>query len=425
MRGHIQRHCHTSYQGVGRGTAQPASPAAATFSAPFLARGTPAPAGCGAARGGAQSSGGASRFYAMSGRQTAEASPDVVTGILTVQSHDVYAFIDPDSTLSYVTPFVAMEFGIEPGQLHEPFLVSTPFGESITTARVYRGCVVTVRGRNTTADFIELGMVYFDVIMGIDWLYSCFAKLDCRTRAMRLEFPNELVVEWKGDNVVPKDELPRIPPDREIDFGIDVMPGTQRISIPPKKNGTDRIERAKGTIEGFARKRYDQLKIRQQDIPKIAFRTRYGHFEFLVMSFGLTNAPTTFIDLMNRVFKPFLDSFVIVFIDDILVYSRSQEDHADHLRKVLQTLQQHQLYVEILKCEFCLESIALLGHVISREGIMVDPQKIVAVKNWPRRTTPMEIHSFSGLAGYYMRFVEGFSTLASPLTKLTHKAVKF
>ncbi|XP_070014044.1 uncharacterized protein [Nicotiana sylvestris] len=127
----------------------------------------------------------------MSGCQTTEASPDVVTGILTIQYHDVYALIDPGSTLSYVTPFVAMEFGIEPAQLHEPFLVSTLVGESITAARVYRSCVVTIHGRDTMADLVELGMIDFYVIMGMDWLYSCFAKLDCRTRTMRLEFPND------------------------------------------------------------------------------------------------------------------------------------------------------------------------------------------------------------------------------------------
>ncbi|XP_070010317.1 uncharacterized protein [Nicotiana sylvestris] len=274
MRGHIQRYCHVSCEGAGRGTTQLSSLAAATSSATSPARGTPVPAGRGAAMDGAQSLGGPGRFYAMSGRQTAKASTNIVTSILTVQILDVYALIDPGSTLSYVTLFVAMEFGIKPNQLHEQFSVSTPVGESITVSRVYRGCVVTVRGRDTTTDLIELGMVDFDVIMRMDWLYSCFAKLDCRTRTMRLEFPNEPVGECMRDNVVPKgwfisylkatkmikkgciyhlvwvtdtnaeapslesvlvvnefsgifpDELPGIPPDREINIGIDVMLGT-------------------------------------------------------------------------------------------------------------------------------------------------------------------------------------------------------
>ncbi|XP_070034784.1 uncharacterized protein [Nicotiana tomentosiformis] len=249
--------------------AQSSSPTAATSSTHPLARGSSAPAGRGTTRGGAQSSGGPSRFYAMSGRHSVEAFPDVVTSILTVQSHDVYALIDPGSSLSYVTPYVATSFGIEPEQLHEPFSVSIPVGEYITAARVYRDCVVTVRGRDTMADLIELGMIDFDVIMGMDWLNSCFAKLDCRTRIMRLEFPNEPTVEWERNNVM-------------------------------------------------------------------------------------------------------------------------------------------------LKC-----------HAVSGEGIKVDPQKIATVKDWPRPTTLTEIHRFLGLVGYYRMFVEGFSTLASPLTKLTQKAVKF
>jgi len=124
---------------------------------------------------------------------------------------------------------------------------------------------------------------------------------------------------------------------------------------------------------------YHQLRVRESDIPKTAFRTRYGHYEFLVMSFNLTNAPATFMDLMNRVFKPYLDMFVIVFIDDILIYSRNEEDHASHLRVVLQTLKDRELYAKFSKCEFCLEHVAFLGHIVSREGIKVDTQKIEAV----------------------------------------------
>ncbi|CAN4123908.1 unnamed protein product [Withania somnifera] len=130
-------------------------------------------------------------------------------------------------------------------------------------------------------------------------------------------------------------------------------------------------------------------------------------------------------DLMNRVFKSFLDMLVIVFIDDILVYSRSKEDHADHLRLVLQVLRDRKLYAKFSKCEFWLKSVAFLGHVVSTEGIRIDSQKIEAVKDWPKPTTPTEIHSFLGLAGYYRRFIEGFSSISAPLTKLTHKETRF
>ena len=138
---------------------------------------------------------------------------------------------------------------------------------------------------------------------------------------------------------------------------------------------------------------YHQLRIKEEDIPKTAFRTRYGHYEFMVMSFGLTNAPAAFMDLMNRVFKDFLDKFVIVFIDDILVYSSTEEEHEHHLRLVLQRLREHRLYA---KCEFWLPQVAFLGHVVGKDGILVDPGKIEAVKNWPRPASVSEVRSFLG-----------------------------
>ncbi|KAL5803527.1 hypothetical protein ACOSQ4_031832 [Xanthoceras sorbifolium] len=170
---------------------------------------------------------------------------------------------------------------------------------------------------------------------------------------------------------------------------------------------------------------YHQLRIKESDVPKTAFRTRYGHYEFVVMPFGLTNAPAAFMDLMNRIFRPYLDQFVVVFIDDILVYSQTVEDYNRHLRVVLQILREKQLYGKLSKCEFWLPEIAFLGHIVSAEGIKVDPKKIEAIVEWkpPRNIT--EVRSFLGLAGYYRRFVKGFSSIASSLTKLLHKNVRF
>ncbi|KAK8923646.1 hypothetical protein KSP39_PZI019205 [Platanthera zijinensis] len=170
---------------------------------------------------------------------------------------------------------------------------------------------------------------------------------------------------------------------------------------------------------------YYQLRIHDEDIPKTAFGTRYGHFEFSVMPFGLTNAPSVFMDLMNRVFREYLDWFVVVFIDDILVYSKSEAEHESHLGTVLQVLRENQLYAKFSKCEFWLEKVAFLGHVISGDGVAVDPTKVEAIREWPVLRTVAEVRSFLGLAGYYRRFVKNFSRIALPLTSLTRKDQKF
>ena len=166
---------------------------------------------------------------------------------------------------------------------------------------------------------------------------------------------------------------------------------------------------------------YHQLRVMEADIPKMAFRTRYGHFEFTVMPFGLTNAPTEFMDLMHKVFQPYLDQFVVVFVDDILIYSKSKEDHEGHLRVVLQTLREHQLYTKFSKCELWLTEVRFLGHVVSASGVSVDPEKVEAVMSWERPKSVFEIHSFLGLAGYYSRFIEDFFQLATPMPRLTRK----
>ncbi|KAG8474941.1 hypothetical protein CXB51_031650 [Gossypium anomalum] len=288
------------------------------------------------------------------------------------------------------------------------------------------------------------------------------------------------------------DELPGLPPNREVEFGIDLLPGTAPVSIAPyrmapkelvelkaqiqelldrgfirpsvspwgapvlfvkKKDGTmrmcidyrqlnkltiknkyplPRIDDLFDQLKGASvfskidlRSGYHQLWVKEADIHKTAFRTRYGHYEFLVMPFGLTNAPATFIDLMNRVFQPFLDQFVVGFIDDILVYSGTEVKHDEHLRTVLQVLREKELYAKFSKCEFWLREVTFLGHVVSAEGIKVDPRKIEAILEWKPPRSVSEIRSFLGLAGYYRRFVEGFSVMAAPLTKLIRKGVLF
>ncbi|GJX45711.1 putative reverse transcriptase domain-containing protein [Tanacetum coccineum] len=170
---------------------------------------------------------------------------------------------------------------------------------------------------------------------------------------------------------------------------------------------------------------YHQLRVHEDDIPKATFRTRYGHFEFTVMPFGLTNAPAVFMDLMNRVCRPYLDKFVIVFIDNILIYSKTQDEHVEHLRLVLELLKKEKLYGKFSKCEFWLREVHFLGHVINGNEIYVDPIKIEAVKNWKALRTLSEVRSFLGLTGYYRRFIENFSKIAKSLTILTRKCKTF
>ncbi|KAI3810130.1 hypothetical protein L1987_19740 [Smallanthus sonchifolius] len=249
------------------------------------------------------------------------------------------------------------------------------------------------------------------------------------------------------------DELPGIPPEREVEFRINLVPGTAPIAKASYRLApTEMVELKKQLDEllekGFIRpspspwgapvlfgarcfskinlrSSYHQLKVQEEDIPKTAFRTRYGHYEFTVMSFGLTNAPAAFMDMMNRVCKPYLDKFIIVFIDDILIYSMSKEDHANHLKILLELLRNENFYAKFSKCEFWLSEVHFLGHVINADGIQVDPIKIEVVSKWEIPKSPTEIRSFVELAGYYRRFIQDFSRIAVPLTSLTHKSVKY
>ncbi|WVZ52593.1 hypothetical protein U9M48_003639, partial [Paspalum notatum var. saurae] len=170
---------------------------------------------------------------------------------------------------------------------------------------------------------------------------------------------------------------------------------------------------------------YYQIKIREENIPKTAFSTRYGLYEYLVMSFGLTNAPAFFMYMMNSVFMNELDKFVVVFIDDILIYSKNEEEHREHLRIVLTRLREHKLYAKFSKCAFWLKEVSFLGHILSEKGVAVDPSKVESVLNWKQPESVTEIRSFLGLAGYYRRFIKDFSKTAKPMTSLTKKNAKY
>ena len=178
-----------------------------------------------------------------------------------------------------------------------------------------------------------------------------------------------------------------------------------RYPLPKIDDLFDQLRGARVYSKIDLRTGYHQLRVMEIDIPNTVFRMRYGHFEFTVMPFGLTNVPAAFMDLMHRIFQPYLDQFVVVFVDDILIYSQSEWEHEYHLRIVLQLLRDHQMYAKFSKCEFWLIEVRFLGHVVSASGVSVDPEKVEAVMSWERPESVFKIRSFSGLAGYYRRFI--------------------
>ncbi|GJU15677.1 putative reverse transcriptase domain-containing protein [Tanacetum coccineum] len=220
----------------------------------------------------------------------------------------------------------------------------------------------------------------------------------CRELFLAQVNQKELKEKLLGDVPVIRDspevfpeELPGLPPPRQVEFRIDLILGAAPVARAPYRLAPSKMKEIDDLFDQLQgssvyskidlRSGYHQLRIREEDIPITAFRTRYGHYEFQVMPFGLTNAPAVFMDLMNRVCKPYLDKFVIVFIDDILIYSKNKEEHGEHLKTILNLLRSEKLYAKFSKCDFWLDSVQFLGHVIDSSGVHVDPAKIEAIKN--------------------------------------------
>jgi type III secretory pathway component EscU len=167
---------------------------------------------------------------------------------------------------------------------------------------------------------------------------------------------------------------------------------------------------------------YHQLRLVESDVPRTSFKTPNGLYEFKVLSFGLTNAPAVFSQMMHNIFQACIGKFVLIYLDDILVYSKSEEEHYEHMRLVFQLLRTHQLYLKPSKCQFLKSKVTYLGHVISAEGIKPDPAKTASVENWPEPKTIRQLRSFLGFSYYFRKFIQGYSKMVLPLTDLTKNA---
>ncbi|GJS58486.1 reverse transcriptase domain-containing protein [Tanacetum coccineum] len=413
----------------------------------------------------------------------AEASrdPKVVTGTFSLNNSFATVLFDSGADFSFIsTEFVSL-LNVKPSIVNPSYVIEIADGKKVEVDRIIRGCKLELGNSLFTIDLIPLGHGSFDVIMGMDWLSQNKVVIVCHEKVVEIPLIGGEILRVQGERTLgvgktlmnvkvdkPKvgdisvvqdfvdvflDDLSGLPPQRQVEFRIDLIPGAMPIAKSSYRLAPSKMQELSGQLQelqdkGFIRPShspelnkltiknryplpriddlfdqlqgsrffskinlrsgYHQLRVHEDDIPKAAFRTRYGHFEFTVMPFGLTNAPAVFMDLMNQVCKPYLDKFVIVFIDDILIYSKSKEEHEVHLRLVLELLRKEKLYAKFSKYEFCLQEVNFLGHVVNQNGIHVDPSKIEAVKNLKAPTTPSEIQSF-------LEQEEAFQTLKNNL----------
>ncbi|GJS69081.1 putative reverse transcriptase domain-containing protein [Tanacetum coccineum] len=405
-------------------------------------------------------------------RGIASGNPDsnVVTGTFLLNNRYESILFDTGADRSFISSAFSSLIDIAHTPLEIFYDVELADGKIVGVDTIMRGCTLNFLNHPFNIDLMPVELGSFDIIICMDWLRRLKStwRKDVRSFLAQISAKKE---EDKSEGKQLKDvpivrDFPEVFPEdlpelseqlQELSYKGFIRPSSSSWGAPilfvKKKDGSFRMcidyrELNKLTVKNRypllriddlfdqlqgssiysridLRSGYHQLRVREQDIPKTAFQTRYGHYEFQVMPFGLTNAPAVFMDLMNRVCKPYLDKFIIVFIDDILIYSKDKKEHEEHLKAILELLKKEKLYAKFSKCEFWIPKVQFLGHVIDSRGIHVDPAKIESIKDWASPKTPTEIRQFLGLAGYYRRFIEGFSKIAKSMTKLTQKGVKF
>ncbi|GKE27925.1 putative reverse transcriptase domain-containing protein [Tanacetum coccineum] len=298
---------------------------------------------------------------------------------------------------SFISISLASMLNIPPITIDTFYDIEMADGNLVRTNTVIQGCTLTLLNQSFKIDLMPIKLSSFDVVIGMNWLSKYRARIICDEKVVHIPINGETLIirftkKKKSDekkledipvvrefpDVFPKD-LPGLPPIRQVEFQINLILGAAPIYRAPYRLPPSEMQELS-----------NQLQELDEDIPKTAFRTRYGHYEFQVMSFGLTNAPAVFMDLMNHVYKPYLDKFVIVFNDDILVYSRNKDEHASYMRVILELLKEEKIYAKFSKCDFWIHMVQFLGHLIDSQVLHVDPSKIEAVKNWTSPTTPTE-----------------------------------
>nr|GEX75784.1 hypothetical protein [Tanacetum cinerariifolium] len=361
------------------------------------------------------------RTYLLRDRN-AHRYPNVVTGMFLLNQHLVKVLFDSGADKSFVSISLASILNIPPITLDTTYDSEMANGNLVGTSTIIQGCTLTLLNQPFKIDLMSIKLDSFEIIIGMDWLSKYHAKIICDKKVVHIPIDDEILII-------------RV---RKIKFQIELVPRAAPVARAPYRLAPSEMQELSNQLQELAdrgfirpsssvyskidlRSGYHQLRIRNEDIPETTFRTRYGHYEFQVMPFGLTNTSVVFIDLMNRVCKPYLDKFVIVFIDDILIYTRNKEEHANRLRIILELLRKEKLYAKFSKCDFWISVVQFLVHIIDNQGLHVNPTKIEAVKNWASPTTPTELRQFLGLAGYYQRFINDFSKISKSLTELTQK----